>query len=207
MFNKNTKISTTALVISNFILLWSVMNHGIGVLTLMFVYWSENIITGLFNTLKMMIAQEDFASNNAQSGIIVVKYFFGRWPRIIFFIFGYGVFTIVQGTAILLLASFYEINFNVAWYGVVAIFLSHMISYLVNFIGMKEFKMITVGHLVYLSKKRLFILHVSIMFGGLALISLNNSLLLMALFVIFKTIVDLFFHIMEHKFPKAALEK
>jgi hypothetical protein len=78
------------------------------------------------------------------------------------------------------------------------LFLSHGVSFLVNYVGRKEYLNTTPMKQMFQPYGRLIILHVTIIIGAFLVIGLGQPVLLVALLVLLKTIVDLFFHLREH---------
>ncbi|MDL2335992.1 MAG: DUF6498-containing protein, partial [Chloroflexota bacterium] len=78
------------------------------------------------------------------------------------------------------------------------LFLSHGISFLFNYVGRKEYLNTTPMKQMFQPYSRLIILHVTIILGSFFVIGLRQPVFLVALLVILKTAVDLFFHLREH---------
>ena len=75
--------------------------------------------------------------------------------------------------------------------------LSHGMSFLFNYVGRREYLNSTPMKQMFQPYGRLVILHVTIIFGAFAVIGLGQPVALVALLVILKTAVDLFFHLRE----------
>ena len=78
-------------------------------------------------------------------------------------------------------------------------FLSHLFSFYVNYLKSGEFRTLNPGQVMFQPYRRIVVLHVTIIFGGMAVMALGSSVGLVAILVIVKTAGDLFFHTKEHK--------
>ncbi len=148
-----------ALVAANAIPLLGVLFFGWNVWTILIVYWLENGIVGLFNIAKMAKAEGDFAGQpgsitlNGRSVTSMAK--LGLIP---FFVMHYGIFWLVHGVFVLTLPVFWSmgppgsdggpdmtdgfrpVTILVA---VIALSISHAVSYWFNFVGAGEYRRVT----------------------------------------------------------------
>lgn len=79
------------------------------------------------------------------------------------------------------------------------LFISHGISFFVNYLGSGEFKTQTAAAQMFAPYGRLVVLHVTILFGGFAIAFLGAPILLLVILVLGKTLLDLRFHLREHE--------
>jgi 2-hydroxychromene-2-carboxylate isomerase len=75
---------------------------------------------------------------------------------------------------------------------------SHGVSFFFNYLGRREYLNTTPMKQLFQPYGRLVVLHITIIFGAFLVIGLGQPVLLVALLVILKTAVDLFFHLREH---------
>jgi hypothetical protein len=210
LFGSNL-VSGAVLVAVNLVPLIGVLFWGWDVAIILISYWLENGVIGLINVPKIMLAaQGNPAIGAAIAGFFAVHYG-GFWLGhgiFVFFIVGFanhGPFGFLgpgfpfggstfdgsiagpsadRGPQILLIA--------------VLLFLSHGVSFLLNYVGRREFLNTTPIKQMFQPYGRLIILHVTIILGAFLVIGLGQPVLLVALLVLLKTIVDLFFHLREH---------
>jgi hypothetical protein len=203
--------AVVALILANVVPLAGVLWFGWSVWTILVIYWLENGIVGLFNVLKMAAA--------SGSGKSIIP----------FFIVHYGMFWLVHGIFVMTLPLFATIGSsvelepigmpvppmgvdgtgtasagpNLAGVAIAGIFLfiSHGLSYLFNYLGRGEYLRTTAGDLMFAPYKRLVILHLTIIFGGLAVATTGAGLLPLVILVALKTAMDLGFHVREHRAP------
>lgn len=174
------------------------------------LYWSENLVVGFYNLLKMACV----------GGIRAI-------PSSAFFLFHYGGFCAVHGMLLinLLLPEsdnplepskwpfvlvFIELLLNVvkevlaqapaAWVlGFIGLLISHGYSFVANFLGGGEQQRNTVHSLMSAPYKRIVLLHIAIIAGGMAVASLGQPLPLLVILVMLKIAMDVVLHLRERR--------
>lgn len=193
----NARVSTLSLVISNLIPLFGVLFLGWNILTIMVLFWAENLIIGLFNVLKMATARGPGS---------VSKFFL--MP---FFAIHYGLFCLVHGMFVFALfggafghgrmpngffdaPNFHPVQLMVP---LLALLVSHGISFSQNYIKNGEYRNAMPPLLMFQPYVRIALLHVTIIFGGFAVMLLGASWPALALLVLLKIGMDLRGHLTE----------
>lgn len=204
-------LSTALLVGANLLPLIGVLFFDWSIFAVMFLFWAENVLTGVFNVLRMLICQPD---NNPLN--IVAKIF-----MIPFFCFHYGMFCFVHGIFVFAMfgnqAATHAAmrNFNpmslpdlfragltgnpgmgIALLGMVV---NHLVTLFTQFIGHGEYRRVGVSELMSRPYKRVVILHLTIIFGGFLFIATGLKGAAVALLVLLKLGIDLKDHLNEHK--------
>jgi len=82
--------------------------------------------------------------------------------------------------------------------GVLALAVSHFVSYCVNFLGRGEYRRTSPPALMFRPYARIVVLHVAIVFSGFFILVLDSPNWLLVLLVVGKTLLDLAVHLMEH---------
>lgn len=207
--------SSISLVIVNLIPLFGAIFLGWDLTTLLIIYWSENIAIGFWNVLKLMKAPRINDINN--------KYHFSveemeeskrnemNKPEnlskfvtmfTLFFIVHYGLFTFIHGVFIFTIGLQTSNNFlsylPAVIFSFLLIFLSHGISYFLNFIGKKEYESTSASELMIKPYKRIFTTHFVVFIVFAALKDSNSPMISAFILIIIKTIGDLIFHNIEH---------
>ncbi len=177
---------------------------------LIVLYWSENLVLGAYNILKMATV----------GGLSAV------FPSV-FFLIHYGGFCAVHGFFIFsflfdapsafgddppwplflvflqLLLDVIEQVFALApreWIiAFIGLLISHGYSFVSNFLVTNERDNATVKSLMSAPYKRIVVLHVSVIAGGFAVASMGEPLLLLIILVVLKTAMDIALHIREHQ--------
>jgi hypothetical protein len=81
----------------------------------------------------------------------------------------------------------------------IGLFISHGVSYVLNFIRSGEYRRATATELMSAPYRRVVILHLSILFGAFAVVLIGAQLGPLLVLITLKTGVDLAFHLREHQ--------
>jgi hypothetical protein len=181
-------ISLISLIVSNLIPLFGVMWYGWSIFSLMFLYWSENVVIGFFTVLKMFFSKGGSVSGTSPE----LKAFF-----IPFFVVHFGLFTLVHGIFVIIL--FHSLQFNLlgVTIGFLSICLSHLTSFMTNFISKGEYLKQSPESLFFSPYKRVIVMHLTVIFGAIFVLN-NYSFAAVVILVVLKTVTDLASHIVEH---------
>ena len=197
------RISVIAIIITNLIPIYGVLFMGWQVFPVIFLYWIENVIIGISNVLKMLL------SSPGSPGQWVAKFF-----MIPFFCVHSGMFTLVHGIFILVFFGGYMksgspmpgisdllnlIGSLQIGGAVLALMLSHTVSFITNYIGNGEYKKITLSELMAQPYGRVVILHLTILLGGFMVMALGSPMIGLILLITLKTFVDIKAHLKQHK--------
>ena len=200
-----------ALVAANAVPLLGVLFFGWNVWTILIVYWLENGIVGAFNIAKMAMAQGDASAlsttfNVNGRGVSTMM----KAGLIPFFIMHYGIFWLVHGVFVLTLPVFGSMGSGDAdmttgmspgtiLLAVIALTVSHAVSYRFNFIGGGEYRRVSAAGQMFAPYGRLVVLHITIILGGIAIATTGAPAAAIAILVGLKTLMDLGFHLAEHR--------
>lgn len=83
-------------------------------------------------------------------------------------------------------------------YAMLSIFLSHGYSFVMNFLRKGEYKQVTLQRLMTGPYGRIVILHLTLIFGAVIIEILKSPLIVLLLFILLKTVIDLWAHLREH---------
>lgn len=208
-------LSSYALIAANLIPLIGVLFYDWDALLVLALFWVENVTIGLFTIVKIMMAS---GVQKDKSGIFVT----------LFFIFHYGLFCSVHGQFLTELIGypevshtdyFAEVSFSLLalladgaavlysfienlapaiWYGIGALVLSRLVSFIENFILRGEIFTSRVGKLMTEPYGQIIVLHAGIIFGAIILEKFNSPVWLLAVIVVLKIIVDFEQHRRRH---------
>jgi hypothetical protein len=214
--------AVAALILANLVPLVGVIWLGWDVWGILIIYWLENGIYGLFNVLKMRRAEgsEDgspvavAATRRRLNGFKVN----GRAPRssdavalVPFFIIHYGIFWVVHGVFVLLLPLFgatsadgasdfgTTLNPLAIVFVVGCLFISHGLSYRLNYIGRAEYLRTTAAQQMFAPYGRLVVLHLTIIFGAILIGMTGAPAAAIVVLVLVKIVIDLGLHLAEHR--------
>jgi len=225
LYRSTSSLVAIALLVGvNLIPLVGAIFWGWNVYTLLILYWIENGIVGVFNVLKMALAQ---GAIDTRSGPQEMPSTASRLTLIPFFVVHYGIFWVVHGVFVMSLPTFIGLGESVSpfqpdgsfigvddtvvgprWdlvgWGAIALVISHGASFLLNYIRRGEYRTARVGMLMFAPYIRLVALHLTILVGGMLSISLGSPVGSMIVLVAIKTALDLALHIREHRRAEAA---
>lgn len=186
------------------------LNWDIGAIVVL--YWAENLVIGMYTVIKLFIAD----------GIM------GLFSTL-FFTIHYGAFCGAHGIFVLQLTGFAEEDDGMmdedSWpgplifiqllvrtgkralhaapdkliYAVAALVLSHGISFLLNYIGGREFEHNKTSAIMMAPYKRIMILHIAIIAGGFLVLRLGSPIGLLLALVALKIGMDIMLHRQSHK--------
>ncbi len=196
--------SAIVLIAANLVPLAGAVLFKWTVFEIIVLFWAENVLIGVLNVLRMLIA----AGGDAVNWLLKVF-------LIPFFVFHYGMFTFVHGIFVFMLfggeelesASFPDeigllLN-SVLALGLVipltALFMSHAFSFIWNYVGKDEYLNTDVKLLMVRPYGRVFLLHVTIIIGGFFLLSMVSPMAGLILLILLKVGFDLRAHHKEHK--------
>jgi len=184
---------------------------------ILFIYWGESLIIGFFNILKMLI------SGAIDDGKFSLPGFIGASGISAFFTVHYGMFMFVHGIFLLVFMIFFSPvniknsggNFDpfstipVLFHregnvlkselsAVIALFISHLISFYMHFIKTGEFNHTKSGDYMMRPYKRIIVMHLTIIFGAMALFATGfKSAIFIIVWIGLKIFFDLKMHFRE----------
>jgi hypothetical protein len=196
--------SLIVLVIANLVPLFGVFAWGWSVAELLFMYWTESAIIGFFNVLKMALARGPMtgsmsveiplAGASTHDTAMPIGALMFKLVTIPFFIVHYGIFMSVH--LAFLIAFFFEsfspgLAFAVIL-GSASLFVSHGVSFVLNYLGKKEYLKASAGSLMAAPYPRIVLMQFVIILG--ALIGAP-----MLIFVPGKILIDAYAHLKERE--------
>jgi len=211
-----TNIPLIALVSANLIPFWGVLFWGWDAFHVVLLYWSENIAVGFYNILKMAFAKVSRPVEHL-----------GKLFMIPFFTVHYGGFCAVHGFFVLMLVSkgeseflhgnswpcffvFLQMLLNVIGhaysimpeamrYAMGALFVSHGISFVYNYLMKGEYARIKPDRLMGSPYARIVIMHMAVLFGAFLTMAVGSPVGILIILVGLKTSLDVIFHLRQHK--------
>ena len=175
-------------------------------------YWSENLLVGAFNVLRILTYGQTRALALAAFFTLHYGGFCAAHGVLLLSLFDYPLAAPSAGGGrfadlplLGLLAPAIDTalaNAPPLWLaGFGALAISHAASFLVNFLLRNERATTSPARLMMAPYQRILILHVVLVAGGIAVSALGAPLLLLVLLVALKIIIDLRAHLHEHRQP------
>jgi hypothetical protein len=206
-----------ALVVANAIPLIGVLFLGWSVWNILVIYWLENGIVGGFNVLKIARAQGPDESLLGRMTISVngrPASAMAKAALIPFFCLHYGLFWVVHGVFVLMLPLFagmsdqplgssMTLSAGSILFAVIALAVSHGLSFWLNFLRGGEYRRVTAAGQMFAPYRRLIALHLTIIFGAMAILVTGAPAAAIAVLVAVKIALDLGLHLAEHR-PRGA---
>lgn len=212
------KLSILTLTAVNLLPLIGVLSFDWDVALIVLLYWTENLIVGSYNVLKMLLVPFEHPAMHLQ------KLF-----AIPFFCLHFGGFCAIHGAFLL---AFFNIEEGVdaafegdAWPGpflflgllfsmvstlwrnlpegmellVVCLAVSHGISFVQNFLIGKESASATIPQLMGRPYARIVLLHIAIIGAGIPIMMLGSPVPLVIILILMKIGMDIWLHVRSHK--------
>lgn len=194
MLQPTKRSSSLALIAANCVPLIGVLFFGWDLFSVLYVYWAESAVIGVFNILKMIRC-------NWVASLFYAPFFTIHYGG---FMAGHLLFLInlfhpeaVNGGMRHTILSFLSTNkFLVP---MISLTLSHGVSFFQNYIGNKEYQRTHVSELMFAPYKRIVIMHLAILFGGIFVFAASSLRIIpLVLLIIGKTVLDLRAHRRHH---------
>ena len=213
----NTPLLTLA--VANAVPLFGAIFWGWQAANIVLLYWAENLAVGFYNILKITFAKVPHRSGH------LVKLFL-----IPFFTVHYGGFTAVHGVFVLVMFKkedppfpsgdawpcffvFVQMLLNVIKQAysimspemrcaLLALFASHGVSFVHNYLIKGEFAKANPQKLMASPYGRVAVMHVAIIAGAFLTMALGSPLGVLIVLIVLKTVIDVKLHLREHRKAK-----
>jgi hypothetical protein len=195
-----------SLVISNLLIAVYAIVDNLSVMDVLWVYWIQSVIIGVFNFFKMITLKEFSTEGFKQNNKEVLPTTATKISSSLFFLIHYGFFHFVYA---IFLGSFSDFNFSSAQ-GIDSTYVlisaaMFFISYFVEFIKSKSEEnsvLPNIGTIMFAPYVRIIPMHLTIILGGFVGIigsafSINADFVVLSLFILIKTGVDVITHSIE----------
>ena len=178
-------------------------------------YWAENLVIGFYMLLKIACVKVEHPAEHI-----------GKLFLIPFFAIHYGGFTAIHGSFVLSIfgqdkqfSSMKEtwpcflvflqmlVNLIKAMYSIIppnarlfllALFISHGVSFLYNYLYKREYASSNPNNLMFQPYLRVVLMHIIVLAGGGLAMAFGSPKAMLIPLVILKTVTDVFFHLCEH---------
>lgn len=198
MTSSEPRQSTLVLIFANMIPLFGVLFFGWSLFSIMVLYWAENVIVGMLNVPKILRAKGK-SKQKLQMRINEKPIKTTSGVLASFFLFHYGLFTLIHGVFVFAFFSQTGSLHEGLFIAFCSLFLSHYISYKINFIGSEEYKQVSPDMLFSQPYKRMVVLHITIIFGGFFVMTTGGGIMPLVILTLVKTGIDTMSHRFEHK--------
>jgi hypothetical protein len=160
---------------------------------LLLIYWAENLVVAFYALLRMSLARGPERKRPV-------------WMSMLIFILQFGVFVILHGLLVFNFVRDQSRLFELSPAGVpallviaiVALLVSHGVSYVQNYIRRGEFLVSTPQAEMMRPYSRMMAMHVAAVLTGFLASSRGSPLVMLVLLVLIKTGVDVYSHVRSH---------
>jgi len=205
--------SLVALIAANLVPAAGVLFLGWRVFDVVFLFWLENVVIGLFTIAKILCAR--IPEIAAESPAMRAAGLGGKVFLAAFFTFHYGMFCLVHGIFVFVLfggglsvggggGSFHPeamrhvLATSDAPYAALALAASHGVSFVTNFIGKREYRKLTAQETMVQPYGRIVVLHIAILAGGWFVMTIGAPIAGLILLIALKIGFDIRAHRREH---------
>ena len=180
-------VSASSLILANLYPIYGVYFLGWGVPKIILLYFIETVLIAFYFVLKIYYLQlKNIITTFSKADL----YFF-----IFFFLFWFGA-TFVFLNFLFLKNVYSYVSFS----GILLMLVSHGISFYSNFVKNLEYEKNSIGGLlIKIIFLRILPMHLLIIFLASILMDLVLGPVIISLLIVVKTVLDLFFHILEHR--------
>lgn len=229
--DRRSMASGLSLLVANLVPIFGILLFGWEPALVMLLYWLESAVIAVFNICKMLLASVFDKDGSFQPLGILGGAFLSAFFTVHFGIFMlvHGIFLIVfmrigflpaprdwalpdmtpPGMLESVLQLFWRGDWGATLGGpasaVVAMFLSHGISFVIHFVRGREYVAAETGNLMLLPYRRIFVMHLTIILGAFAVVGLAalgvTAPAIVVVLVVLKTVADLRAHSNEHTQP------
>lgn len=187
--------STIALVLANLLPLAGVLLLGWDLAAVMVLYWAESAVIGFYTILKMCVVGK-------LAAVFSVPFFIGHFGAFMaaHFAFVYVLFVRAGAATLPDVGAYAELRaiFLPLWPALVALLVSHGVSFFLNFIGDREYVGNSMTALSAAPYKRVIVMHITVIAGGWIVLALGTPAPALLVLVVMKLIVDMRAHRREH---------
>lgn len=213
------------LIAFNLVPLAGVLLWGWNVATLLALYWVENGIVGILNVPKILLARGPATPPEGQSPDSPAAG--PQAATIPFFLIHYGIFWLVHGFFVFALPQFVGFagrsaipvldaspgfgfpirepaaaglapDMGAVALGAVGLAFSHGASFVMNFLGRREYLRVSPAAQMFAPYRRVMVLHMTIIFGAFISLLLGSPVGAIVVLVLLKTGIDLALHRRAH---------
>lgn len=186
------------LIFSNVITIFFALKENWSLLTLMWIYWSQSIIIGIFNFIRILKLKNFTTKNFRMNNKKIEATDNTKYSVAFFFLFHYGFFHFIY-MIFLLTGSFIKFpgfsktSVFFVLISIIIFFSNHLFSFIHNYENDSKKKR-NIGTVMFFPYARIVPMHLTLIFG----LFLTQSKFALILFIILKTIADIIMHQVEH---------
>ena len=215
---QKSSLSIQALTVANLVPLIGVVFLGWDAAAIVLLYWIENLIIGLFNVFRMILVKVESRSRQFQK-LFMIPFFcvhFGGFCAVhgffllTFFKMGPDWNAFAPGEPWIGPFIFLQLLYSVVrqlWqsrppgleWPVLGLAVSHGLSFVKNFIFGQEYLTLKVNEIMMRPYKRIVLMHVAIIAGGVFVMKLGSPVGLLCVLIFLKIGMDIWLYTKSHR--------
>ena len=184
-------VSSVALIAANLAPVGGVVFLSWTIEDVLLLYWAESGVIGIYNLARMWVIGR---WKILLLGSFFLVHYSGFMAGHLFFIYA----LVISDSDVSMSVSSMLDHLLLLSPALVALFISHGVSFLFNFLGEKEYQTTSLSEQINAPYNRIIIMHLTIIFGSLLVMSMDNRLLFLVLMMALKVGLDLRAHLAEH---------
>lgn len=189
------KYTLFSLITANLVPILGIFLLDWDLFSILFFYWLESAVVGVYNIPRMAMASPEVKDESVITTTTPKSH---KLSGIIFFLIHYSGFMTGHGFFIFELFSPVEVKMTTVVLGIVFLTISHGISFVVNFIGHKEYKKVTLSQQMIAPYKRIVVMQLTIILCGFLLSLFGSPQITLVLLILLKIVIDVYAHQREH---------
>ena len=217
LFEKNwITIPLAALILANIIPIWGVLFLNWDAFYIVLLYWAENLGIGFYNILKIAFAKGSergkhhrkvflipfftvhYGGFMAAHGIFVLAIFKKKIPELMSGK-AWPCFLVFVQLLLGVIRQMYLIITPAVKFALLALFISHGISFAYHYFYKQEYVRAKVDSLMSQPYARIVVMHIAILAGGALSQAMGSPIGLLLILIILKTVLDINLHLRQHE--------
>jgi len=177
--------SAYLLIAANLVPIYGVLFLDWNLFQILFLYWLESAVVGIYNIARMI-------KINPLASIPITPFFTIHYGG---FMFVHLIFisTFAQYQTQELISNQPSLLFAAAM-----LFVSHGLSFFINFLGKKEYLQRDIREQMFIPYKRIVVMHLTILFGAFLSLAIGQPIVFLLLLIGLKIAIDYYAHVREH---------
>jgi len=187
----HSSVSSVALIAANLAPVGGVLFFAWTIEDVLLLYWAESAVIGIYNLARMWVIGR---WKILLLGPFFLVHYSGFMAGHLFFIYA----LVISSTDVSVSVSGILDHLLLLSPALIALFISHGVSFFFNFLGEKEYETTSLSEQLNAPYRRIVVMHLTILLGSLLVMAMDNKLLFVVSMMALKVGLDLRGHLGEH---------
>ena len=187
----HSSVSSVALIAANLAPVGGVLFFAWTIEDVLLLYWAESAVIGIYNLARMWVIGR---WKILLLGPFFLVHYSGFMAGHLFFIYA----LVISSSDVSVSASGILDQLLLLSPALIALLISHGVSFFFNFLGEKEYETTSLSEQLNAPYRRIVVMHITIMLGSLLVMAMDNKLLFVVSMMALKVGLDLRAHLGEH---------